>query len=146
MIKINNNQMSEYTTEQLSFTNNNETVFTEGTINVWEGQEVYVVYSYGKHFPMYLYDYQSELWFGNEDKYSPTTSKHQTLARPQFDEIHMLPTDTLKDIIHSGGYRAYCADKCGVLVWEQRRQSLLKLDESLVHGVLNNAIKETQKS
>lgn len=40
----------------------------------------YVVYSYGEHYPMFIYvDGQ---WFENEDNYSPTTSKHRTQAHP----------------------------------------------------------------
>lgn len=42
--------------------------------------EHYVVYSYGEHYPMFIYvDGQ---WFENEDNYSPTTSKHRTQAHP----------------------------------------------------------------
>lgn len=42
----------------------------------------YVVYSYGTHFPMYIYDEDTGMWFGNNDKYSVTTSKHQSACRP----------------------------------------------------------------
>jgi hypothetical protein len=42
----------------------------------------YVVYSYGTHFPMYIFDYTSEQWLGNNDKYSPSTSRHQRMCRP----------------------------------------------------------------
>jgi len=40
----------------------------------------YVVYSYGKHFPMYIWT--EGHWYGNADKYSRTTSKHQSQCRP----------------------------------------------------------------
>jgi hypothetical protein len=42
----------------------------------------YVVFSYGEHFPMYVYDYQFGKWYGNADKYSKTTSCHQGLCHP----------------------------------------------------------------
>lgn len=42
----------------------------------------YAVFSYGAHFPMYVYDYEHHVWVGNSDKYSVTTSKHQSLANP----------------------------------------------------------------
>jgi hypothetical protein len=40
----------------------------------------YVVYSYGHHFPIYIW--LDGLWYENTDKYSVSTSKHQTQARP----------------------------------------------------------------
>jgi hypothetical protein len=46
----------------------------------------YVVYSYGTHFPMYIYDEDTGSWFGNIDKYSVTTSRHQTTCHPP--EVH----------------------------------------------------------
>lgn len=46
------------------------------------GDTWYVVYSYGTHFPMYIFDYNTEQWFGNNDKYSPSTSRHQSACRP----------------------------------------------------------------
>ena len=42
----------------------------------------YVVYSYGQHFPMYVWDYKDKLWVGNESKYSTTTSRHQSKCKP----------------------------------------------------------------
>ena len=40
----------------------------------------YVVYSYGKHFPVAMYD-ESLGWSVNTDRYSPTTSRHQSTVR-----------------------------------------------------------------
>ena len=62
--------MRDYTTERTQFKNSTESVFSK------KRQDLYVVYSYGEHFPMYVYDHGVELWFGNADKYSPTTSKN----------------------------------------------------------------------
>ena len=45
-------------------------------------QNYYVVYSYGYHFPMYMYDRVNARWFENSGKYSRTTSKHQSQAHP----------------------------------------------------------------
>jgi hypothetical protein len=113
-------QMSEYTTYRLPFKNRNETVFATEPPNVFEGQDLYVVYSYGEHFPIYVYDYQSEMWFGNDDKYSPTTSRHQTMAEPEVDEIQWLNTEELNQIIYCGGYRNYCSDRCGVILYKNK--------------------------
>jgi hypothetical protein len=44
--------------------------------------KVYAIYSYGSHFPMYVWDELSGQWLGNSDKYSRTTSTHQSKYRP----------------------------------------------------------------
>lgn len=80
----------------------------------WEGN-LYVVYSYGTHFPMYVYDAGASVfdergsvvskgvWLGNTDRYSVTTSKHQGKTRP--NTVHKwLDTESLKDVIHEGSY------------------------------------------
>ena len=71
------------------------------TFGLWENQFCYVVYSYGKHFPMYVYDGISRRWFGNYDKYSQTTSKHMSQCRPTGDVIYKT-TAFLNNIIYDG--------------------------------------------
>jgi hypothetical protein len=59
------------------------------TFAVWENPVCYAVYSYGKHFPMYVFDVTcSHAWFGNYDKYSSSTSKHQSQLRPSGNIIY----------------------------------------------------------
>jgi len=41
---------------------------------------LYVVYSYGRHWP--LWANWRGVWFGNTDKYGPTTSKHYSQTHP----------------------------------------------------------------
>lgn len=53
----------------------------------------YVVYSYGKHFPIYIYEQGT--WYANCDKYSPTTSKHQTQANPCLGQSAPMPMNTM---------------------------------------------------
>ena len=80
----------------------------------WVG-DLYCVFSYGQHFPMYIFDAKScvygvngevlskGLWLGNTDKYSTTTSRHQSKCRPR--EIHKhLNTEQMKDVIHEGSF------------------------------------------
>ena len=49
---------------------------------LWGEQQgdVYVVYSYGRHWPLYVN--WKGVWFSNKDKYSVTTSKHASQANP----------------------------------------------------------------
>lgn len=103
---IANKEMSEYVTDRIDFDNNNKTVYarTRG--------DLYEVYSYGEHFPMYVYDAIACEWFGNSDKYSSTTSRHQSYAKPSTDHITYLDTAELQALIRSGGYVGMCADRC----------------------------------
>ena len=44
--------------------------------------KIYVVYSYGKHYPMFLF--RKENWYENSDGYSVSTRKHHGQARPMY--------------------------------------------------------------
>ena len=57
---------------------------------------VYVVYSYGYHFPIYAHI--DGVWYANCDKYSVSTSRHQSQARPIFDTVKV-GTDELKNLV-----------------------------------------------
>jgi hypothetical protein len=83
--------------------------FTGGNLfGVRIGNGLYVSYSYGTHFPMYVYDYQAGKWIGNKDKYSRTTSRHQSLCRP-YTVDHWLDTNDIKVVVQKGlaGYIAW---------------------------------------
>ena len=69
----------------------------------WKGTELYCVFSYGSHFPMYIYDKNLDAWVGNSDKYSSTTSRHQSKCKPNSVK-HWLNTDGMKGVIYRGGY------------------------------------------
>jgi hypothetical protein len=97
--RVANKDMHTQTTYRNVFENNNETAWG---VNMMD--DIYVVYSYGHHFPMYIYDYKAEQWFGNSDKYSSTTSRHQSYARPRNVDITYLDTSMMKQIIMNGGY------------------------------------------
>lgn len=59
----------------------------------------YVVYSYGIHFPMFAYHRDQQQWYANSDKYSVTTSRHQTACRPHGMPLIQVDTATLKQKI-----------------------------------------------
>lgn len=96
--RVANKDMSGQVTYRNDFENNNQTAWGKHV------DDLYVVYSYGFHFPMYIYDYKAEQWFGNEDKYSSTTSRHQSYARPRNVEITYLDTEMMRRIVMDGGY------------------------------------------
>lgn len=76
-------------------------------------RHVYVVYSYGKHFPMYLYDNQSGRWVGNSDKYSRSTTRHQSQTRP-YDIDKWVTTDEIIDIDRAGSMVEFIRRKLNV--------------------------------
>jgi hypothetical protein len=41
----------------------------------------YVVYSYGEHWPLAVYEDATGMWYVNKDKRSVTTSKHLSLVQ-----------------------------------------------------------------
>ena len=45
-----------------------------------KNEGTYAVYSYGYHFPLYVF--KNDTWYENSDKYSVSTSKHKTQLRP----------------------------------------------------------------
>ena len=97
--KIANKNASEYVNRCEVFQGNN--TFSESHENL------YVVYSYGHHFPMYVFDYDMCEWYENNDKYSSSTSKQQTQCRPRFGIAKKFNTEDLKKIIARGGMVEY---------------------------------------
>ena len=100
--KIANKDASQYVNKCEEFKGSN--TFAEMNINEYykEKANLYVVYSYGYHFPMYVFDYTTREWYANSDKYSPTTSKHQSQCRPRFEIAREFNTEDLIDLIETG--------------------------------------------
>ena len=81
-------------------------IFAENSATLSDNPEtddnLYIVYSYGWHFPMYIHCRQSNLWYGNSSKYSVSTSKHQSQARPSRNVDQWLTTNEMLDVIKHG--------------------------------------------
>lgn len=73
-IRINNRDARQYVTSLTPFMGSN--LFSVAY------DDLYVVYSYGNHFPIYIHSALSGGWYANSDRYSSSTSRHQSLARP----------------------------------------------------------------
>jgi hypothetical protein len=56
----------------------------------------YVVYSYGYHFPMFIFI--NGHWYENSDKYSVSTSKQQSQAHPTMETVK-LNTEDMKRLL-----------------------------------------------
>lgn len=61
----------------------------------------YTVYSYGLHYPMYVYDYEACQWYGNADKSTPTTQRHKSRFKPH-SIAQWVDTETLSRIAIHG--------------------------------------------
>ena len=60
----------------------------------------YIVYSYGEHFPLAAYSHIDKLWYLNIDKYSMTTSRHQSIVKQALDNESILcTTDELQSLL-----------------------------------------------
>lgn len=64
---------------------------------------LYVVYHYGPHYPMWVYDFETDTWFENHDKFSSTTSRHKHRFSPGHID-RTLSTEDLKLLLACGSY------------------------------------------
>jgi len=99
-MRIANREASSYAARREPFTNNNQTMYGE-----WIVPEAYTVFSYGDHYPMYVWS--EGRWYENSDGYSSTTARHHSHARPCFDTIK-LPTALMQKVSRMG-YAAFVA-------------------------------------
>jgi hypothetical protein len=105
MLKVANAQCRDLVSRRLPFKGSN-------LWGDWEG-DIYVVYSYGTHFPLWVYDPSVHQWFGNADRYSVSTSKHRTQSQPITEgvtAIRWYDTDTMKQLTY-GGYTSLAANR-----------------------------------
>lgn len=56
----------------------------------------YVVYSYDRHWPLFIYEVRTDTWYENASKYGVTTSKHKTQSHPYTDTTKLHVDDMIK--------------------------------------------------
>lgn len=76
-IRTTNRAARDYVRNGVPFTNSNGQLFGR-----WETPTLFVVYSYGEHWPLFAWDGDNNEWLENDDKYSVTTSRHRSQAHP----------------------------------------------------------------
>jgi hypothetical protein len=59
---------------------------------------------------MYIYDKEQGKWLGNKDKYSQSTTRHQSQLRPSSVGL-WLNTDEMKEVIINRGMVGYLINK-----------------------------------
>ena len=100
--KISNRDARQYVQDCKEFKANN--LWAE-----WVHDEVtdiknvrYVVYSYDRHWPLFIYEARIDAWFENASKYGTTTSKHRTQSHPH-TETRQLHIDDMIKVAFLGG-------------------------------------------
>ena len=88
---VTNKDARAYVQQRKPFQGNN----TSGTYI----EDSYVVYSYGTHFPLFVYD--DGRWFAISDRYSRATSKHRSQLHPLAD-CTPLPLSGMCDLADYG--------------------------------------------
>ena len=83
--RITNRNASDYTRAKREFKANN--IFAEWTAD----NTRYIVYSYGPHWPLYIYDSTTDQWYANFSHFGRTTSKHKSQANPGAGMADMIP-------------------------------------------------------
>lgn len=78
MSKISNNEIRAKVEFMKEFDNKNSSCYGKRL----EKAGLYAVYSYGEHWPLFVYDWRVNQWYENVDKYSVTTTRHASHTRP----------------------------------------------------------------
>lgn len=75
----------------------------------------YVVYSYGSHFPLFIYSHLTSRWYANSDRYSQTTSKQRSQCFPFNTDkpLVYLDTDQMR-LLASEGFLSLVYHRMGV--------------------------------
>ena len=102
-IKTTNKWADSFVTERTPFVASN-------TFGEWV-KDLYIVYSFGHHFPMFVWDDKAGAWFENIDKYSRTTSKQQGQLRPNAHVEYKLETEEIKGLVSAGGLAEWTIQK-----------------------------------
>lgn len=94
-----NRDAREFVSARAPFINKSKTMYGVWIDPINFPNPHYVVYSYGDHFPMYVWVESEKRWYGNSDRYSQTTTAHQSYARPRDGVAAYFTTDQLKAMI-----------------------------------------------
>ena len=87
----------QYVDRRVPFHTTNKQLF-----GYWCASGVYAVFSYGQHWPLFVYEPTTCKWFANEDKYGTTTSKHYGKAHPFATPTTKLSCTAMKKLVAVG--------------------------------------------
>lgn len=100
--RINNRDAHNYAAKRIPFNGSNmfSEIRTSGA-----GTELYVVYSYGYHFPMFVAETTEDgttAWYETTDSYSRTTGVHKSRARPRNAQLTPMTHEAMMKIACNG--------------------------------------------
>jgi hypothetical protein len=72
-------------------------------------ETIYAVYSYGTHWPLFIWSEDAQAWFENEERHSVTTSKHRSQSHPHRPTI--LLSLRLMRKLATEGYKAIVTER-----------------------------------
>jgi len=79
----------QYVQQKVNFTNSRGSFYAIHSYRLRQ----YAVYSYGPHWPLFIYSNVTGRWYENTDRYGTTTSKHHSQAHPHCDTIGLCCAD-----------------------------------------------------
>ena len=91
--RINGRKCRPFVQDRKAFQNSDGQLYAK-----WETPDLYVVYSYGDHWPLFMWAGRTDTWYQNADKFSPTTSRHRTYAHP-YEDTELVGCYRMKQII-----------------------------------------------
>ena len=109
--RINRRLARPYVQQKMEFKNSNGQLYAEWIDYPAGSLARYVVYSYGPHWPLFIYvpHGTTGTWFENKEKYGTTTSKHRTFTHPHCDTV-ALSLEQMK-LLDRLGYSSLVADR-----------------------------------
>lgn len=107
-VRTSNGGSSQYVRQHLPFKASN--LWAEWVQSENAEHTRYVVYSYGRHWPLFVYDKQTDTWYENASKYSVSTSRHKTQCNPCIGsyrkigglDMHPLHVDDMIKVAYRG--------------------------------------------
>ena len=103
-VKTSNCHARRYVQAMTEFKANNLWSEWVHDVNTDTNDARYVVYSYDRHWPLFIFDVRCDTWFENASKYGITTSKHKTQSHPHIgsDHIKSLHVEDMIKIVRNG--------------------------------------------
>lgn len=75
----------------------------------WVNDNLYAVFSWGSHWPLYVYCKESNRRLANFEKYSSSTSRHARIVRNNVHVDSEVGVEQLKSIISAGSVSKWVA-------------------------------------
>lgn len=109
--RINGRTARPYVQRTEPFRNSNSQLYAEwlDASHSENNNSRYVVYSYGPHWPLFIYVPQVGTWFENKEKYGTTTSRHSTFTHPHCPTV-LLTLEQMK-LLERLGYSSLIFDR-----------------------------------